>query len=186
MVNGDAALGQQLLNVPVGQAVPQIPADRHRDHLPRKPEASRTRCCAGTPAGYGTTQPTGPGSLRLPGSSRASAGPRSSRHVCDIAGLAPQARRQEIRQPVPIRASASASPAPAPSPLPVSPQPTSARGRSAETRPERPDQRIRASRLTSEIAQVTRQNPDRKQSSILGQSPATLCAMLPGAVGELR
>jgi len=40
MVHGDAALGQQLLNVPVGQAVPQIPADRDHDHLPRKPEAS--------------------------------------------------------------------------------------------------------------------------------------------------
>ena len=28
VVNGDAALGQQLLDVPVGQSVPQVPADR--------------------------------------------------------------------------------------------------------------------------------------------------------------
>jgi hypothetical protein len=28
VVHGDAPLGQQLLNVPVGQAVPQVPADR--------------------------------------------------------------------------------------------------------------------------------------------------------------
>jgi hypothetical protein len=40
VIDGDAALGQQLLNIPVRQAVPQVPADRDRDHLPRKPEAS--------------------------------------------------------------------------------------------------------------------------------------------------
>jgi Integrase core domain len=43
-----------------------------------------------------------------------------------------------------------------------------------KTFPERPDQRVRASRLTAEIAQFTAQDPDRKQSSILGQSPAIL------------
>ena len=37
VIDSDVALGQQLLDVPVGQAVPQVPADRHGDHLPRKP-----------------------------------------------------------------------------------------------------------------------------------------------------
>jgi hypothetical protein len=40
VIDGDAALGQQLLSIPVGQPVTQVPADRHRDHLPREPEAS--------------------------------------------------------------------------------------------------------------------------------------------------
>jgi hypothetical protein len=40
VVHGDAALGQQLLDVAVGQAVAQVPADRDSDDLPRKPEAS--------------------------------------------------------------------------------------------------------------------------------------------------
>jgi len=35
MVDGDAALGQQFLDVAVGEAVAQAPADRDRDHLPR-------------------------------------------------------------------------------------------------------------------------------------------------------
>ena len=56
------------------------------------------------------------------------------------------------------RASASASPA-ARAILPASSQETSASARSAETCPERPDQRVRASRLTSEIAQFTAQDP---------------------------
>jgi hypothetical protein len=33
VVDLDAALGQQLLDVAVGQAVAQVPADRGRDHL---------------------------------------------------------------------------------------------------------------------------------------------------------
>src|SRR6185437_2013779 len=41
VINGDAALGQKLFNVPVGQAVPQVPADRHRNHLRREPEAGK-------------------------------------------------------------------------------------------------------------------------------------------------
>jgi hypothetical protein len=41
VIDGDAALGQQFLDVPVGQAVAQVLADRHRDHLPQKPEASK-------------------------------------------------------------------------------------------------------------------------------------------------
>jgi hypothetical protein len=40
VIDGDAALGQQFLDVPVGQPVAQVPADRDRDHLPREPEAS--------------------------------------------------------------------------------------------------------------------------------------------------
>ena len=38
VIDGDTALGQQLLDITVGQAVPQVPADRHRrdqDHLVR-------------------------------------------------------------------------------------------------------------------------------------------------------
>src|SRR6266704_5342700 len=38
MINRYTALGQQLLNIPVGQPVPQVPAVRDRDHLPREPE----------------------------------------------------------------------------------------------------------------------------------------------------
>jgi Cytidylate kinase-like family len=33
-------VSEQLLDVAVGQAVPQVPADRDRDHLRREPEAS--------------------------------------------------------------------------------------------------------------------------------------------------
>src|SRR5258708_4993757 len=48
MVDGDTTLGQQLLNIPVRQAIPQVPADRHRYHLPRKPEAANTADEPGT------------------------------------------------------------------------------------------------------------------------------------------
>jgi hypothetical protein len=41
VVHNDAALGQQLIDIAVGQAVAQVPAHRDRDHLPRKPEASK-------------------------------------------------------------------------------------------------------------------------------------------------
>jgi hypothetical protein len=41
VIDGDAALGQQFLDVPVRQAVARVLADRHRDHLPRKTEASK-------------------------------------------------------------------------------------------------------------------------------------------------
>ena len=43
MIDGDTALGQQFFHITVGQAVPQVPADRHGDHLPREPEASENR-----------------------------------------------------------------------------------------------------------------------------------------------
>jgi hypothetical protein len=43
VVHGDAALGQQLLDIPVGQAITQISPDRDRDDLPREPEASEDR-----------------------------------------------------------------------------------------------------------------------------------------------
>src|SRR6266496_6469249 len=39
VIDGDTALGQQLPDISVGQSIPQVPADRDRDHLPwnRKP-----------------------------------------------------------------------------------------------------------------------------------------------------
>jgi hypothetical protein len=40
VIDSDVALGQQFLDVPVGQDVPQVSVDRHGDHLPRKPETS--------------------------------------------------------------------------------------------------------------------------------------------------
>ena len=43
-----------------------------------------------------------------------------------------------------------------------------------KTCPERPDQRVHASRLTPRKTAGHQPNPDRKQSSILGQSPAIL------------
>jgi hypothetical protein len=43
VINGDATLSQQLLDVPLGQAVAQVPADRDRNHLRWKPEASEHR-----------------------------------------------------------------------------------------------------------------------------------------------
>jgi hypothetical protein len=43
VIDGDAALGQEFLDIAVGQSVAQLPADRDRDHLTRKPEASEHR-----------------------------------------------------------------------------------------------------------------------------------------------
>ena len=41
MINDDPALSQQLLDLPVGQAIPEVPADRHHDlaenETPRTP-----------------------------------------------------------------------------------------------------------------------------------------------------
>jgi hypothetical protein len=42
VIHRDAALGGQLLDVAVGQAIPQVPADRNGDHLPRKPDPANT------------------------------------------------------------------------------------------------------------------------------------------------
>lgn len=39
VIDGDAAFGQQLLDVAVGQPAAQVSAGRDRDHLPREPEA---------------------------------------------------------------------------------------------------------------------------------------------------
>ena len=36
VINGDSAFGEQLLDVTVGQPVPQVPPHRHRDHLTRE------------------------------------------------------------------------------------------------------------------------------------------------------
>jgi hypothetical protein len=38
VIDLNTPFGQQLLDVPVGQAVAQIPPDRDYDHLRRKPE----------------------------------------------------------------------------------------------------------------------------------------------------
>jgi hypothetical protein len=40
VIDGDAAVGQQFLGIAVRQAVPQVPADRHRYHLPLEPGTS--------------------------------------------------------------------------------------------------------------------------------------------------
>jgi hypothetical protein len=43
MVDVDSAFGQQLLDIPIRQAEPQIPAHRQHDHLAREPEAGERR-----------------------------------------------------------------------------------------------------------------------------------------------
>jgi len=43
VVDLDAAFGEEFLDVAVGQAVAQVPADRHDDHLGRKTEPGQTR-----------------------------------------------------------------------------------------------------------------------------------------------
>jgi len=40
VIDVHSPLGKQLLDVTIGQAVPQVPPHRHRDHLARKPETS--------------------------------------------------------------------------------------------------------------------------------------------------
>ncbi len=40
MIDVHSTLEEQLLDVTVGQAVPQVPPHRHRDHLPRESETS--------------------------------------------------------------------------------------------------------------------------------------------------
>jgi hypothetical protein len=46
VVDPDAALGQQLLDVAVGEPEPEVPADRHNDHIGWEAEAGerRPRC----------------------------------------------------------------------------------------------------------------------------------------------
>jgi hypothetical protein len=65
VIDGDAALGQQLLHIPVGQAIAQLAADRQGDHLPWEAEASelqavREAALPGKPA-----QPTSLHRMRL-------------------------------------------------------------------------------------------------------------------------
>jgi hypothetical protein len=43
VIDGDAALGQQLLHVPVRESVTQLPADSDRDHFRREPEPGKRR-----------------------------------------------------------------------------------------------------------------------------------------------
>ena len=53
-------LGQQLLRIPIGQPVPQIPADRDRDHLRREPQPRERRPIdlrtGGSTAGSGSAE----------------------------------------------------------------------------------------------------------------------------------
>jgi hypothetical protein len=41
VIDRDATFGQELLDIPVRQALAQVPADCDRDHLPGEPEASK-------------------------------------------------------------------------------------------------------------------------------------------------
>jgi hypothetical protein len=50
VVDRDAALGQQLLDIAIRQAVPQVSADGDRDHLRREPGPGKRR-----PADEGTS-----------------------------------------------------------------------------------------------------------------------------------
>jgi hypothetical protein len=51
VVDLDAALGQQLLDVPVGEAEAQIPADRYDNDIGWEAEAGEGRSSAGTGSG---------------------------------------------------------------------------------------------------------------------------------------
>ncbi|OHV31447.1 hypothetical protein CC117_25920 [Parafrankia colletiae] len=43
VIDLEAVFGQELLDVPVGLGVPQVPADRQPDHLGREPEPGELR-----------------------------------------------------------------------------------------------------------------------------------------------
>jgi hypothetical protein len=51
VVDLDAPLGEQLLDVAVGQAEVQVPADRDDDHLGRETEAGKADCGRGAGRG---------------------------------------------------------------------------------------------------------------------------------------
>ena len=68
VVDDDAPLGQQLLDVSVGQPVAQVPADRDRDHLGREPEPGERRPLEGWSGGSRSTRP--PASSGRPGRHR--------------------------------------------------------------------------------------------------------------------
>ncbi len=53
MISDDAAFGQQLLDVPIGQPVAQVPPHRPRDDLRREPEPRELR-----DRNHGTHTPT--------------------------------------------------------------------------------------------------------------------------------
>jgi hypothetical protein len=48
VIDCDAALGEQLLDVAIGQGEAQVPAHRHRDHIAREAVASRRGRRSGT------------------------------------------------------------------------------------------------------------------------------------------
>jgi hypothetical protein len=61
VINLDTPLGQQLSNVAIREPITQIPADRDRDHLGRKPETSERRPGKTAPdAGESRASPTHP------------------------------------------------------------------------------------------------------------------------------
>jgi hypothetical protein len=47
VVDIDTALGQQFLDIAVGQAIPEVPAHRHHDHIRREAEPSEARMFSG-------------------------------------------------------------------------------------------------------------------------------------------
>jgi hypothetical protein len=51
VIDGDAALSQQLLDVAVGERVAQIPAHRHQDHIRRERNPAKPDCDGGTRQG---------------------------------------------------------------------------------------------------------------------------------------
>jgi hypothetical protein len=57
VVDLDAALGQQLLDPRVGQAVAQVPADGDRDHLRREPKPGKRRPVYVPTGGLRSTHP---------------------------------------------------------------------------------------------------------------------------------
>src|SRR5205823_898479 len=59
VIDGDAALGQQFLDVPVGQSIAQVPADRDRDHLPREPGTGSRRTLWTFPTTSSNQSPAG-------------------------------------------------------------------------------------------------------------------------------
>jgi hypothetical protein len=48
LVDSDPAFGQQLFYVPIGEPVPEVPPDRHQDHLRREPEPAKLDRESGT------------------------------------------------------------------------------------------------------------------------------------------
>jgi hypothetical protein len=74
VINGDAALGKRLLDIPVGQAISQVPADRDRDHLPRERKPAKTEVVRGALTGPVSSQPRSANATVPVGADRARTG----------------------------------------------------------------------------------------------------------------